>query len=111
MGVISLAGAVWFVMVGLVLGSGGLQPGGLPARPLLAVSLDPPAPEYGLRFPPMAEGGYFLIASFFLLVSGLAWWVRTYLRAAGPGDGQACVLGLRQSAIWLFLVLASSVRS
>ncbi len=105
MGVIALfAGAVWFFMVGAWYWD---QAGYNPAvfmRDLFWFSLDPPAPEYGLRFPPMAEGGYFLIASFFLLVSVLSWWVRSYLRAQALGMGKH-VSWAFASAIWLFLVL------
>lgn len=105
MGVISLfAGTVWFVMVGFWFWD---QAGYNPAvflRDLFWLSLDPPAPEYGLRFPPIAEGGYFLIASFFLLVAVLAWWVRSYLRAQALGMGKH-VCWAFASAIWLFLVL------
>jgi photosynthetic reaction center M subunit len=105
MGTISLfAGAVWFLMVG---GWFWHQAGFNPAvflRDLFWLSLDPPAPEWGLRIPPMAEGGYFLIASFFLLISVLAWWVRTYLRAQALGMGKH-VCWAFASAIWLFLVL------
>lgn len=105
MGVISLfAGVTWFVMVGFWFWD---QAGYNPAvflRDLFWFSLDPPAPEYGLRFPPIAEGGYYLIASFFLLVSVLAWWVRSYLRAEALGMGKH-VCWAFASAIWLFLVL------
>ncbi len=105
MGVISLfAGTVWFVMVGFWFWD---QAGYNPAvflRDLFWLSLDPPAPEYGLRFPPIAEGGYWLIASFFLLVAVLSWWVRSYLRAQALGMGKH-VCWAFASAIWLFLVL------
>jgi photosynthetic reaction center M subunit len=105
MGVISLfAGAVWFVMVGFWFWD---QAGYNPAvflRDLFWLSLDPPAPEYGLGFPPIAEGGYWLIASFFLLVSVLSWWVRSYLRAEALGMGKHICWAFA-SAIWLFLVL------
>ena len=73
-------------------------------RELFWLALEPPAPEYGLSFPPMGEGGYYLIASFFLLVAVLTWWVRTYLRAAALGMGKH-VSWAFASAIWLFLVL------
>jgi photosynthetic reaction center M subunit len=73
-------------------------------RDLFWLSLDPPAPEYGLRFPPIAEGGYWLIASFFLLIAVLSWWVRSYLRASALGMGKH-VCWAFASAIWLFLVL------
>ena len=105
MGVISLAtGLIWFVMVG---GWFWHQAGFNPAvflRDLFWLSLDPPGPEYGLSFPPLAEGGYFLIASFFLLISVMTWWVRTYLRAEALGMGKHVAWAFA-SAIWLFLVL------
>lgn len=105
MGVLSLAaGTVWFVMVGLWFWD---QAGYNPAvflRDLFWLSLDPPSPEYGLSIPPMREGGYFLIASFFLLISVMAWWVRTWLRAEALGMGKH-VSWAFLSAIWLFLVL------
>jgi photosynthetic reaction center M subunit len=105
MGTIGLAaGMVWFFMVGLWFWD---QAGYNPAvfmRDLFWLSLDPPAPEYGLGFPPMREGGYWLIASFFLLISVCAWWVRTYLRAQALGMGKHIAWAFA-SAIWLFLVL------
>lgn len=105
MGVISLAtGAIWFLMVG---GWFWHQAGYNPAvflRDLFWFSLEPPSPEWGLRIPPMAEGGYFLIASFFLLIAVLTWWVRTWLRAEALGMGKHVAWAFA-SAIWLFLVL------
>ena len=105
MGVLSLAaGTVWFVMVGLWFWD---QAGYNPAvflRDLFWLSLDPPSPEYGLGMPPMREGGYFLIASFFLLISVMSWWVRTWLRAEALGMGKHVAWAFA-SAIWLFLVL------
>jgi photosynthetic reaction center M subunit len=104
-GVLSLAsGLIWFTMVGAWFW---YQAGFNPAvflRDLFWLSLDPPAAEYGLSFPPLAEGGYWLIASFFLLISVMAWWVRTYLRAQALGMGKH-VCWAFASAIWLFLVL------
>ncbi len=105
MGFISLVtGTIWFVMVGLWFWD---QAGYNPAvflRDLFWLSLDPPAPEYGLSMPPMREGGYFLIASFFLLISVMTWWVRTWLRAEALGMGKHVAWAFA-SAIWLFLVL------
>ncbi len=104
-GVISLAtGLIWFMMVG---GWFWYQAGFSPAvfmRDLFWFSLDPPAPEYGLSFPPLAEGGYFLIAGFFFLISLCTWWVRTYLRAEALGMGKHVAWAFA-SAIWLVLVL------
>jgi photosynthetic reaction center M subunit len=105
LGVISLAtGLIWFVMVGMWYWD---QAGYNPAvfmRDLFWLSLDPPAPEYGLSIPPMREGGYFLLASFFLLISVMTWWARTYLRAEALGMGKHVAWAFG-SAIWLFLVL------
>ena len=104
-GTISLAtGLTWFVMIGLWYWD---QAGYNPAvflRDLFWLSLDPPAPEYGLSIPPMREGGYFLLAGFFFLISLCTWWVRTYLRAEALGMGKH-VSWAFASAIWLVLVL------
>jgi photosynthetic reaction center M subunit len=104
-GVISLAtGAIWFFMVGAWYWyQAGLNPAVF-LRDLFWFSLEPPAPEYGLGFAPLAEGGLWIIASFFLLISVLTWWVRTYLRAEALGMGKHVAWAFA-SAIWLFLVL------
>ena len=104
-GLISLAtGTIWFVMVGFSFLYQVEYNLAVFLRELFWLALEPPAPEYGLSFPPMGEGGYYLIASFFLLVAVLTWWVRTYLRAAALGMGKH-VSWAFASAIWLFLVL------
>ena len=105
MGVLSLvSGAIWFMLVGAWYWyQAGLNPAVF-ARDLFWFSLEPPAEEYGLGFAPIAEGGLWLIASFFLLISVLAWWVRTYLRAEALGMGKHVAWAFA-SAIWLFLVL------
>jgi photosynthetic reaction center M subunit len=104
-GVVSLAtGLIWFMMVG---GWYWDQAGYNPAvfmRDLFWFSLDPPSADYGLSFPPMREGGYFLIAGFFFLISLCTWWVRTYLRAEALGMGKHIAWAFA-SAIWLVLVL------
>jgi photosynthetic reaction center M subunit len=104
-GVLSLmSGLIWFTMVGAWFW---YQAGFNPAvflRDLFWLSLDAPAPEYGLSMPPLAEGGYYLIASFFLLVSVISWWIRTYVLADQLGMGKHVAWAFA-SAIWLFLVL------
>jgi photosynthetic reaction center M subunit len=50
-------------------------------RQLPWLALEPPPPQYGLRVPPLQQGGWYLMAGFFLTVSILLWWVRTYRRA------------------------------
>jgi photosynthetic reaction center M subunit len=68
------------------------------------LALEPPSPEYGLSMPPLNDGGWYMIASFLLLVSVLSWWIRSYLRAQALGMGKH-VCWAFASAIWLFLVL------
>jgi len=68
------------------------------------LALEPPSPEYGLRIPPLQDGGWYMIASFFLLISVLAWWWRTYQLAAEHKMGKHIAWAFA-SAIWLFLVL------
>ncbi|WP_306519655.1 photosynthetic reaction center subunit M [Gemmatimonas sp.] len=50
-------------------------------RQLPWLALEPPPPQYGLRVPPLNQGGWYLMAGFFLTVSILLWWVRVYRRA------------------------------
>jgi photosynthetic reaction center M subunit len=87
---VSLAtGFLWFFLVGI---SFWVQAGWNPAvflRDLFYMALEPPAPEYGLSLAvPLWEGGLWIIASFFLLVSVMAWWIRSYLLAAQLGMGK-----------------------
>ncbi|HET7229877.1 MAG TPA: photosynthetic reaction center subunit M [Longimicrobium sp.] len=73
-------------------------------RQLPWLSLDPPPPAYGLHFPPMDKGGWWLLAGFFLTVSVILWWVRLYQRAKALRMGTHLPWAFA-SAIWLFLVL------
>ena len=73
-------------------------------RQLAWLSLEPPAPQYGLSIPPLAEGGWWLMAGFFLTSSVLLWWARTYRRALALGLGTHVAWAFA-SAIWLYLVL------
>ena len=104
-GVVSLAtGLIWFMLVGA---SFWQQAGYNPAvfvRDFFWMALEPPAPEWGLRIPPMAEGGLWIVASFFFLVSLICWWIRTYLLAEALGMGKHIAWAFA-SAIWLVLVL------
>ena len=68
------------------------------------LALEPPSPEYGLMMPPLQDGGWYIIASFFMLVGVMAWWLRTYMLAAEHKMGKH-VAWAYASAIWLFLVL------
>ena len=73
-------------------------------RQLPWLSLDPPGPEWGLSIPPLNEGGWFIFAGFFFLLSVLLWRARMYIRARALGMGTHVAWAFA-SAIWLFLVL------
>jgi len=73
-------------------------------RQLFWLALEPPSPEYGLSIPPLAEGGWWLMAGFFLTLSISLWWVRIYLRARALQMGYHIPWAFA-AAIWLFLVL------
>jgi photosynthetic reaction center M subunit len=71
-------------------------------RQIFWLGLEPPAPSYGLSFPPMTQGGWWLLAGFFLTMSQLLWWVRVYTRARALGMGTHTAWAYA-SAIFLFL--------
>jgi photosynthetic reaction center M subunit len=73
-------------------------------RQLFWLALEPPPPQYGLSLPPMNQGGWYMIASLFLLASVMLWWARTYRRARELGMGTHIPWAFA-AAIWLFLVL------
>ena len=73
-------------------------------RELPWLALEPPAPSWGLRLPPLAQGGWWLMAGFFLTASILLWWLRVYRRARALGMGTHVAWGFA-GAIWLYLVL------
>ncbi len=73
-------------------------------RQLPWLALEPPRPEYGLSIPPLNEGGWWLLAGFFLTASILLWWVRIYARARALGMGTHVAWAFA-AAIWLYLVL------
>jgi photosynthetic reaction center M subunit len=74
-------------------------------RQLPWLALEPPPPAYGLKImPPLNEGGWWLMAGFFLTASILLWWARMYTRARALGMGTHVAWAFA-SAIWLYLVL------
>jgi photosynthetic reaction center M subunit len=73
-------------------------------RQLPWLALEPPAPGWGLRFPPLNQGGWWLMAGFFLTCSVLLWWLRMYRRARQLGLGTHVAWAFA-AAIWLYLVL------
>ncbi|MFG6432045.1 photosynthetic reaction center subunit M [Roseateles sp. LYH14W] len=74
------------------------------ARQLFWLALEPPPPAYGLGLPPLNQGGWWLLAGFFLTMSILLWWVRMYRRARKLGMGTHVAWAFA-AAIWLYLVL------
>jgi photosynthetic reaction center M subunit len=74
-------------------------------RQFFWLSLNPPGPEHGFDpFVPLNEGGWWILAGFFLTLSIILWWVRGYRRARALGMGTH-VSWAFASAIWLYLVL------
>ncbi|MEM9222428.1 MAG: photosynthetic reaction center subunit M [Pseudomonadota bacterium] len=74
-------------------------------REFFWLSLDPPLRQHGLKIlPPLDEGGWWLIAGFFITASILLWWVRMYRRAMALGLGLHVCYAFA-SAIFLYLVL------
>ncbi|MFN4271898.1 MAG: photosynthetic reaction center subunit M [Aliihoeflea sp.] len=74
-------------------------------REFFWLSLDPPLPEHGLSpMPPLQEGGWWLMAGFFLTASILLWWARMYVRARELGMGTHVAWAFA-AAIFLYLVL------
>jgi photosynthetic reaction center M subunit len=73
-------------------------------RQLFWLALEPPPPEYGLSLPPLNDGGWYLMAGFFLTAAILLWWVRTYRLARQLGVGTHIAWAF-MAAIWLYLVL------
>ncbi len=73
-------------------------------RQLPWLALEPPPAKYGLSFPPLADGGWWLVAGFFLTASILLWWGRMYIRARALGMGTHVAWAFA-AAIWLYLVL------
>ena len=73
-------------------------------RQLFWLALEPPQAQYGLGIPPLAEGGWWLMAGFFLTASLLLWWLRMYRRARALKMGTHVAWAFA-SAIFLFLTL------
>jgi photosynthetic reaction center M subunit len=105
LGVVSLAlGTLAIVIMGMnMLASVNWNPVQF-VRLLPWLALEPPGPEWGLRFPPLHQGGWWNIAGLFLTMSILLWWLRTYLRARALGMGTHLAWAFA-AAIWLYLVL------
>jgi photosynthetic reaction center M subunit len=73
-------------------------------RQLPWLALEPPPAKYGLSIPPLNEGGWWLMAGFFLTAAILLWWAKVYNNARALGMGTHVAWGFA-AAIWLYLVL------
>jgi photosynthetic reaction center M subunit len=73
-------------------------------RQLPWLALEPPAPSNGLHIPRLQDGGWWLLAGFFLTSSVLLWWLRMYRRARALNMGTHVAWAFL-AAIWLMLVL------
>jgi photosynthetic reaction center M subunit len=106
LGVASLfTGFIAFEIIGLnMFASVNWSPGEF-LRQLPWLSLQPPPEEVGLQiFPALDQGGWWLMAGFFMTTSLILWWARTYLRAKALGLGTHVAWAFA-SAIWLCVVL------
>ena len=68
------------------------------------LALEPPGPQHGLSLPPLNQGGWWLMAGFFLTASLFLWAARVWRRADELGLGQHTFWAF-MAAIWLYLVL------
>lgn len=68
------------------------------------LQIDPPPPQYGIGWAPLQDGGWWLISTFFLTVSMLAWEVRLWTRARALGLKPYLAWGYT-GALALFLVI------
>jgi photosynthetic reaction center M subunit len=70
----------------------------------VVLQLDPPTAAYGLQWPTLENGGWWLAATFFLTVSILAWEIRLWERARARGLRPYLAYGFT-GAILLYLVI------
>jgi photosynthetic reaction center M subunit len=74
-------------------------------RQLPWLALEPPPAKYGINiFIPLNEGGWWLLAGFFLTAAIILWWIKVYSNAKALGMGTHVAWAFA-SAIWLYLVL------
>jgi photosynthetic reaction center M subunit len=74
------------------------------AKYFVVLQIDPPPARYGLGFPPLAQGGWWLIATFFLTVAILCWFMHIYTRARALGIRPYLAYGF-SGAVILYLAI------
>ncbi len=88
-GVWGIFALVFFAITVFVILFGYLQQVGfnpiLFVREFPVLSVEPPPPSYGLKLAPLAQGGYWQIATFFLTLSIVFWLIRIWSRAIANG--------------------------
>ncbi|TVP78675.1 MAG: photosynthetic reaction center subunit M [Gemmatimonadales bacterium] len=105
LGILALiTGGLSIVLMGLVMwASVGWDPVQF-VRQLPWLAVEPPTREWGLRIPPLNEGGWWILCGALLTASILLWWARMYTRARALGLGTHVAWAFA-AAIWLYLVL------
>jgi len=100
-----VCGAIAFLIIGLNMWAQVNWNPVLFVRNLFWLSLEVPRAEHGfMLIPPLGEGGWWVIAGFFLTASLGLWWLRIYRRAKELGMGMHIPWAFG-AAIWLYLVL------
>jgi len=74
------------------------------AREFFNLSLDPPSMASGLGFTAWHDGGAWIVATGFLHVSVIAWWVRVYNRARDAALGYQLAWGFA-AALFLYFAI------
>jgi photosynthetic reaction center M subunit len=74
------------------------------AKYFVVLQIDPPSALYGLSFPPLEQGGWWLISTFFLTVAILCWFMHIYTRARTLGLRPYLAYGF-SGAVILYLVI------
>ncbi len=74
------------------------------AKYFVVLQLDPPPASLGLAWAPLNQGGWWLIATFFLTVSIFAWYMHIYTRARALGIRPYLAYGFT-GAIILYLAI------
>ncbi len=74
------------------------------AKYFFVLQIDPPSTFYGLGFPPLTQGGWWLICTFFLTISILCWYMHLYTRARTLGIRPYLAYGFT-GAIVLYAVI------
>ncbi len=70
----------------------------------VVLQVDPPPAAYGLAFPPLEQGGWWLATTFFMTLAVMAWFMHVYTRARTLGIKPYLAYGF-SGAVILYLVI------